>query len=289
MKPITRHIHRIVSFLRLDGLFASISSYLTFFYKIIPTNKEYNPEYETQVKRGGVHFKLRLADYMQWHVYANLPEPLWEYSWRLLHTDPVLFDLGANIGAFSLKSAKKLDQKNFDYRIYSFEPNKEIVNQLKENLELNPDLSTNITVIPKALSSSEGTMFFQTEDENTGAGKLIAKGSKNMVEVTTVDSFVSQNNIEKIDLIKIDVEGHEPKVLEGAQHTIEKFKPILIIEITDQWFRSFDSSAYEIIEMLSSLGYNLMSDKTGKAKPFSIGESEDFNHQFNILAFHDSN
>ena len=68
----------------------------------------------------------------------------------------------------------------------------------------------------------------------------------------SLDSFVKENQIEYVNIIKIDVEGYEPFVLDGCINTIKKFKPILYIEITPLWFKNVGRPFKEILNYIKN-------------------------------------
>ena len=131
--------------------------------------------------------------------------------------DAVVFDIGAFKGDTAYFFSKKCSNKA---RIYAFEPdenNYKILLKIKDKYKLNNVITKNIL-----LSNAEKEIDFISMIENTPTIK------KNAI---TIDKFVEENNIEKIDYIKMDVEGAEKNILEGAIKTIKKFKPSLAIAI----------------------------------------------------------
>jgi FkbM family methyltransferase len=125
-------------------------------------------------------------------------------------------------GAFIGDSALILNELN-PRRIYAFEPLKENVLLLRKTIELNN--LRNIIVIEKALGSKEGISYIFP----SGSASFISKQGKK-IELTTIDDFVCKNSL-KIGLIKMDVEGYEPEIIRGAELTIKKEKPILIVSL----------------------------------------------------------
>ena len=131
--------------------------------------------------------------------------------------DATIFDIGAWKGDTAYFFSKKCSNKA---RIYAFEPDDyafQILEKIKEKYKLNNIITKNIL-----FSNAEKEIDFVSMIENTPTIK------KNAI---TIDKFVEENNIEKIDYIKMDVEGAEKNILEGAIKTIKKFKPSLAIAI----------------------------------------------------------
>ena len=131
--------------------------------------------------------------------------------------DATIFDIGAWKGDTAYFFSKKCSNKA---RIYAFEPdenNYKILLKIKEKYKLNNVIASNIL-----FSNSETEINFLSMDLNRPAVKM---------KSTTIDKFVEENNFEKIDYIKMDVEGAEKNILEGSIKTIKKFKPSLAIAI----------------------------------------------------------
>ena len=157
--------------------------------------------------------------------------------WRKLCVDtPVVLDIGANTGLYSLVT-KAL---NPTAEVYAFEPLPKVLEYLNYNVEIN---NYDITVVPKAASNFNGTAkVFLMEGHDFCTSVTVNKSlldettpQKELeIECITLVDFISKNNIDRIDLMKIDVETHEPEVLEGMGGYLDKFKPDFLIEIWDE-------------------------------------------------------
>lgn len=163
----------------------------------------------------------------------------------------IIFDVGANLGNHTLFWAKKL---NAD-RIYSFEPYKPNFERLIHNIQNN--LLDNVYPINKAVGEKEGfTSVKEFHEDNYGGTTLNGEiQSEGEIEVISIDSFVRETNLENVDFIKIDTEGYEVSVLDGAVKTILKYQPDLWIEVSHQSFQ-------EVRNKLESFGY-LVADVIG--------------------------
>jgi len=137
----------------------------------------------------------------------------------------IVFDCGANIGIFSIYAAKKAKM------VYAFEPGKDEVVALSENKRLNN--CNNIKIIPKAvLDKTEKAKLVLL---GVGSHYLVSSGNKDKkavdVQTISIDEFVKEENLERVDFIKMDIEGSEEKALLGAKETLRKFRPKLAISI----------------------------------------------------------
>ncbi len=136
-----------------------------------------------------------------------------------------IIDAGGFIGDSALILSEYTDKS-----IFSFEANPNNLKLFYETIKLNN--LKNVHVIEKALYSSETELTFNLNDAASSINKLhgINYGNSITVQATTIDKFVGDNKLD-IGLIKLDVEGAELDVLIGAEKTIKKFKPVLLLSI----------------------------------------------------------
>jgi FkbM family methyltransferase len=186
-----------------------------------------------------------------------------EMLYRLVNESDTIFDIGANIGWYSNHLSKKLPGA----AIYSFEPIPETFAQVKRNTELNG--AKNITLNNVALSDKIQTLTFYYSPTITGASSAAnITENENMTKLecqtNTIDRFVKENNITKLDFIKCDVEGAEFMVYKGGAETIEKYKPIVFTEMLRKWAAKFNYHPNDIIAFFKQFGYNCYTSHDGK-------------------------
>jgi FkbM family methyltransferase len=131
-----------------------------------------------------------------------------------------IFDIGANIGLYTLKAGSECP----GCRIYSFEPNPDVFTRLCKNIELN-DLSARAFNIGFADAPARA---YLSAERSTVFGRISFEGGGHEVAIDTIDNFTRANRIDRIDLLKIDVEGFELKVLEGARETLPRVRKIML-------------------------------------------------------------
>lgn len=137
-----------------------------------------------------------------------------------------VLDCGACYGDTALLSVLKNKQNGHVYAFEFMPENLEIYNK---NMALNPEIVKNITLVQKAVSDKSGkeiNFVFNGPGTNIHSEK---SESTFTAETVSIDDYVEQNNIEKIDFIKMDIEGSEEEALKGAVKTIKKYKPKLAI------------------------------------------------------------
>jgi FkbM family methyltransferase len=155
--------------------------------------------------------------------------------------DDVVIDAGGCWGDTALYFAQNASQ------VFCFECVPSNIKIIDENLGMNSDLSSRVKVIHKALwNRSQERLVFK----DTGPGSRPSlDGGGVEVETETLDHFVSVSSVERVDFIKMDIEGSEPEALFGAEQTIRKHRPQLAISIyhdvrhfaaIPQWITSLD-------------------------------------------------
>lgn len=163
-------------------------------------------------------------------------------------------DVGANLGEWTLAMSAQVRDTG---RVFAFEPVTDIANILRKSVWINRFSQTE--VVETALSDSEGSGVFTIRDDHSGMsgfdGPLVRSDAERTLEVskTTLDSFAEQRKLDRLDFIKIDVERHEVEVIAGAQKTLARFKPALVMEAGLET----PEQRERIYAMLKTAGYEL--------------------------------
>ncbi len=222
---------------------------------------------KTDLHPGGVKFYVDVIDKRITPLDAfNFDQYEKEDSdmlYKLVSENDTIFDIGANIGWYSNHLSKKLPGSS----IYSFEPIPETFNQVKRNTELNQ--AKNITLNNVALSDKIQTLTFFYSPTITGASSSVnITENENMVKLecqtNTIDHYVKEKNISKLDFIKCDVEGAEFMVYKGGAETIAKHTPIVFTEMLRKWAAKFGYHPNDIIAFFKNMGYNCYVSENGK-------------------------
>jgi len=175
---------------------------------------------------------------------------------EFLHSDDskVILDCGANIGIFSLW-AHYLSSES---QIYSFEPTKSTFEILEKNIKIN-NLDKNILAFNMALGDTQKQTVIRINKEGgSGAGNSLID-SKFITSATilqevlmvTLDNFVQENNLPRVDFIKIDTEGYEKQIIQGASETIKRFSPVIACSAYH-----FKNDKIEIPKLVKSINPN---------------------------------
>ena len=132
-----------------------------------------------------------------------------------------VIDAGAWIGDFSAYASTKKAV------VYAFEPAKESFSLLCETAKLNED---RIIPVQKGLSCAEGEVSMSIDSWSGGNSIVMERSAeKEIIHLTTIDRFVEENKLEKVDFIKADIEGAERDMLRGATNVLKTFSPKLAI------------------------------------------------------------
>lgn len=212
---------------------------------------------------GDLSIDLRLSEHMQsrmfWVDYYNRDiVALFE---KLLQPGMVIVDAGANIGEITLVAAKRIGATG---QVIAFEPIDAIAKILDKNIRNNA-IET-VTVVRSGLSETCGSAQIfsscgqsDTGKENLGLGTLYGGANEGpaiqTIGLTTLDAYFREHPIQRLDLMKIDIEGAELPCLRGAARTIERYKPLLIIEIQAQSAAAAGYRQTDILDYLAQFGY----------------------------------
>lgn len=174
-----------------------------------------------------------------------------------LSVGAVFLDVGAHIGIDSLAAATVVGKAG---RVIAFEPNPTTIAELRENIRASA--ATNVAVQPFALTDTEQnlTLFDSRAGGNSGSSSLSARnagdqGRPYVVRGRRLDDVVRELGLERVDLIKADIEGAELLMLRGATDTLARFRPPLILEIVPQQLENMGASVAGLETMLQSFGY----------------------------------
>ena len=179
-------------------------------------------------------------------------------------------DIGANIGYYTILFSKWVGSEG---KVFSFEPDPENFKLLLNNISANQ--CKNVIAEQKAISNNSGTDLLYLDKENLGDHRtfrvLENDAGRKRVKIETIkfDSFLNSN--QKIDLVKMDIQGSEMRALEGMKETIKRNKEMLIF--TEFWPYAIEKSGYspkDFLETLIQLGFQIFTLKEDKKEILSL-------------------
>lgn len=200
-----------------------------------------------------------------------------DYVRAYLKPGMTFIDIGANIGQYTLIAS---DLVGGCGRVHAFEPHPEVFRDLRENVQANSfvcpqdsELSTNIELHQLALSEKEGNaQLFFGHSNNAGANSLrpTVNTSSKTVEISMKRMDDVLGHLEKIDMIKMDIEGAELLALRGGEGVIKRTKPVIVMELTnDKFTGGFGYTTDDIVAWLNDHGYRIEGLRTNGLVPFN--------------------
>jgi FkbM family methyltransferase len=185
---------------------------------------------------GGVTGTISPTSFVRMVSAATKRPPV--FAGLLREASGLVLDIGANTGIFTFLAVAA----SAGVRVCAFEPLETAHQLLHANIACNPEMASRITVEPLALSRMRGIVsIFETINDqglistssSLEQGHAMQVGSyiRHEIPAETLDDWVEASSKEPIQLMKIDVEGHEHAVIEGGRRTIGRHRPIIIVEV----------------------------------------------------------
>ncbi|NND24790.1 MAG: FkbM family methyltransferase, partial [Flavobacteriaceae bacterium] len=170
--------------------------------------------------------------------------------------DCVIFDVGANFGYLTLVWARSLSKYG---KVIAFEPNANVNKTLSKSIRANV-LENTVRLEQLAVGSEEKEIELFLENTTSNVVESDNSGSSIKLQMTSIDKYISNHNVSRCDLIKIDVDGIELDILNGSVNALEEFQPIYIVETNDD---------HKIIDFFKQKNYTVL-DAT--LNPYKDGE-----------------
>jgi FkbM family methyltransferase len=193
---------------------------------------------------------------------------VWDAVVAALPKDGIFLDVGAHIGIFTLKASRQVGPGG---KAIAFEPNPETAALLRDNVSANH--LGNVTVEEIACTDKDQQLtLYAAPINNTGASSLSKTNASYgdaprpfQVRGRPIDDVVRELNLDRVDAIKIDVEGAELQVLKGAEETLKRFHPKIVLEVLPAQLASFHTTPQQVAAFIKSTGYTIGSPLTKDA------------------------
>jgi FkbM family methyltransferase len=212
--------------------------------------------------------------YLDQTVYAtrNYEPHIANEIYDAINKDDVCIDIGANIGYHTIIMSQKAGTRG---HVFAYEPIPYIRKQLQDSLALNN--IANVTTLETALSNEKGMLNLHLSETNVAGSSFInTSGTSIKVEVRTLDSY----NYQRVDFIKLDVEGFEYNVLLGATDTVQRCRPTIIFEYSPTYYRKSNAShVRDILYFFDTHNYTMIDLEDNKKV---ISDISLFINEFNI-------
>jgi|LGVF01.1.fsa_nt_gb FkbM family methyltransferase len=222
--------------------------------KIIKLGKLSKCEYSNfVVKRNDIYYELDTTDAIDRVIYYNgvYEGLITHFMHCIVRPSFYFFDIGANVGYYAMLISRLTGRSA---AVYAFEPCPDEFKKLQRNLSLNDFRSVRTYQI--ALSDTTGNIGL-TKKKKGGLTRLSSSSEEAFHDVscTTLDDFILYNQIPRLNLLKVDIEGSEVNFLRGALQSISQFRPIIIIELNPNALKVFGNNVLEIVQILSKFEY----------------------------------
>lgn len=208
----------------------------------------------------GVTFQLDLRDNLQRDLFylGSYEKDLLDFLLDEVRAEDVFVDIGAHIGTFALPVARRLAGAG---RVIAFEPAADTAALLKQNasengidcLEVVRAALGSVTTTGRLRESASGNYLRQDLGVRSlhGTGRVVAE-----VPVIPFDKWVAGSMPERLDIVKIDVEGSEYEVLEGMRETLRTYRPrLLIVEVVERHLERSGASSTRLEDLVTDEGY----------------------------------
>jgi FkbM family methyltransferase len=214
-------------------------------------------------RRRDLNYELDLNEGIDFAIFlfSSFEPDVVAYYSRVLVNTSVAIDIGANIGSHTLRMAKLCGESGV---VIAVEPTAWAFDKLKKNMALNPPLRDRIRAVQAFLGPSSASSLpsevCSSWPMNVSSNSKDARSEGRSYSTagaipTSLDELVSQIGIPKVDLLKVDVDGHEIDVLAGASETLRRFKPAVIIELAPYVYPDGDKGVLRILQTLANVGY----------------------------------
>lgn len=180
----------------------------------------------------------------------------------VIRSGDTILDVGAHLGLMSLSCSKLAGQGG---KVYSFEPSPTTFSQLKKMLSLNRG-GAPVDARQMAVGLQNGPIsFYESDDEGSNSNSLVQKHDLKRKPVTvpciSIDQFTEENCPEQLHVIKIDAEGVELDVLKGAEQTLRKHRPFLVLAIHPRLIQNYGQRTEDIYTFIKNLNYRVQLGK----------------------------
>jgi len=207
--------------------------------------------------REGIDFSIYLLRAFEWSTRNTLRDRVKDGA--------TVLDIGANIGAHTLGLARSVGESGF---VHAFEPTDFGVEKLRRNLALNPELDRRVRVHQTLLAARADAPMQQEIYSSwplSGGGNVHPKhggrlATTNQARIDTLDAFAEREALATVDLIKIDVDGHEYPVLSGGSNLLARWHPVIVMEISPYVHAEEGNSFPQLISLLRDHGYFLIDE-----------------------------
>jgi FkbM family methyltransferase len=234
------------------------------FHLVVYVRRLSGRDYYARVTRAGILWDLDLREGIDFAIFllAIYDRSTVRAFREFVREGDVVFDIGANVGAHTLHLSAIVGAGG---QVFAFEPTDYAFMKLRRNMGLNPHLADRISTHQILLGDGSASIpedgiyaswpLVDSPDKHPrhGGRKLAIEGARAM----QLDAFFGEHGIDRIDILKMDVDGNECQVLRGAVRTLRTFRPQMILELAPYNMGIGRDSLEEFLALLKDTGYTL--------------------------------
>ena len=220
-----------------------------------------SPSDNVLVNRNGIAWCLDLKEGIDFGIFLGLYERSTTRAIRQwVRPGNIVLDVGANIGTHTLELARQVGAMG---KVFAFEPTIFAHSKLLQNLALNPSLAAIVKPEQLMLAVSDSrTAELQiysswplVRGHSLHANHLGRLQPTKGARAISLDTYLRQARVPRVDFIKLDVDGFECEVLEGARHCLDVFRPTILMELAPYVLRERGASLPQLVDILGRSGY----------------------------------
>jgi FkbM family methyltransferase len=214
-----------------------------------------------------------------------------EFCWlgKALTTGMTFVDVGAHSGLYSLFAAKLMGEEG---KVLALEPSSREFQKLQNNVAINGLRNVRPLCVAASNRNSQAELHVAV-DPDSGKNTLGAFGYETQLRCSEVvrterlDDIVEQEGLSRLDVLKMDVEGAELLSLEGAVRTLDRFRPTLLLELSDRTLSGQGCSSSQVWEFLTQRGFRILRFDMNTGLPIP-GHQEAYFGGENVIAIHEN-
>ncbi len=242
----------------------------------------------TEIQIDDIRVTVNISDKVGGDLFYGLGFETGEFEIvkRLINSSDTFIDVGANIGLYTMYASRLVGATG---SVHAFEPLAEAYDLLEKNVRLNN--MTNVKINPVALGEQEGEAELYINQESTltslgqtGRGNIV--GVKK-VPVWTLDAYAFKTGLEKIDFLKIDIEGFEGHVLRGASHLLERSEGLVILcELAEKNYKPLNLSVNDVMDWMKAHHYAIWEIENKSHRLIRLEENRSKYNNYNFIFVH---